>query len=100
VLRRAAAVEAGELRGGGGQLQHAGAQEAARVPLVEVEPWAKVSGFTKVDLASGDLARFDCGEGRFGGEPCFVFVEGARGVDDSRLGCDGSHAGKVSTIDS
>ncbi|CAD6261387.1 unnamed protein product [Miscanthus lutarioriparius] len=62
-----------------------GAQEAARVPLVEVEPWAKVSGFTKVDLASGDLARFDCGEGHFSGEPCFVFVEGARGVDDSTI---------------
>ena len=55
--------------------------------LAVAEPWPKVSGFAKVDLATGDLVRFDYGEGRFGGEPCFVPTEGApaRGEDDGYI---------------
>ncbi|KAL6643852.1 hypothetical protein ACP70R_018618 [Stipagrostis hirtigluma subsp. patula] len=55
--------------------------------LAVAEPWPKVSGFAKVDLATGELTKFDYGEGRFGGEPCFVPTEGARarGEDDGYI---------------
>jgi 9-cis-epoxycarotenoid dioxygenase len=55
--------------------------------LAVAEPWPKVSGFAKVDLGTGDVVRFDYGDGRFGGEPCFVPAEGAapRGEDDGYI---------------
>ncbi|XP_040385511.1 9-cis-epoxycarotenoid dioxygenase NCED5, chloroplastic [Oryza brachyantha] len=60
--------------------------------LAVAEPWPKVSGFAKVDLVTGELTKFDYGPGRFGGEPCFVPMDGAgaaaspaRGEDDGYI---------------
>nr|C3VEQ3.1 RecName: Full=9-cis-epoxycarotenoid dioxygenase, chloroplastic; Short=OgNCED; Flags: Precursor [Oncidium hybrid cultivar]ACP27628.1 9-cis-epoxycarotenoid dioxygenase [Oncidium hybrid cultivar] len=53
--------------------------------LAIAEPWPKVSGFAKVDLASGEIQRFEYGDGGYGGEPYFV----------PREGCDREDGGYV-----
>ncbi|WOL19606.1 9-cis-epoxycarotenoid dioxygenase, chloroplastic-like [Canna indica] len=40
--------------------------------LAITEPWPKVSGVAKVDLFTGEMKKFMFGDGRYGGEPCFV----------------------------
>ncbi|CAL9060400.1 unnamed protein product [Musa banksii] len=40
--------------------------------LAVAEPWPKVSGFTKIDLFTGETKQFIFGDGRYGGEPYFV----------------------------
>nr|ASR75403.1 9-cis-epoxycarotenoid dioxygenase [Oryza barthii] len=55
--------------------------------LAIAEPWPRVSGFAKVDLESGTAERFIYGEGRYGGEPCFVPRAGAAAEDDGHVLC-------------
>nr|AFA36208.1 9-cis-epoxycarotenoid dioxygenase 4 [Lactuca serriola] len=55
------------------------------VYLAIVEPWPKCNGMAKVDLETGVVSKLFYGNGRFGGEPCFIPVEGSDKEDEGYI---------------
>ncbi|KAI3523645.1 hypothetical protein L1887_01923 [Cichorium endivia] len=55
------------------------------VYLSIAEPWPKCSGMAKVDLETGSVSKLFYGNGRFGGEPCFIPVENGNEEDEGYI---------------